>query len=54
MNMQTKQTPHIEPYYCHMTDRAGFVIVDELGYLTGEFYATYAEAIYDLNNYINQ
>jgi hypothetical protein len=50
--MQTKQPPHIVPYYCHLTDRDGFAIIDETGCYTGEFYATYAAAVLDLINYI--
>lgn len=50
--MQTEKTPHVVPYYCHLTERNGFAIVDESGFYTGDFYPTYAAAVYDLLNYI--
>lgn len=45
-------TPHIIPFYCHVTNRSGFAIVDELGMLTGDFYATYPEAVEALIIYV--
>ena len=35
---------HIKPYFDHLTQKPGFVFVDEMGYLDGGFYPTLEEA----------
>lgn len=35
----------IIPYYCHMSNRSGYVIIDESGmYVDGEFYRAFKAA----------